>query len=89
MKLFVGNLSWNTSENDLRNEAESYGQVDEVRIILDRETGRSRGFGFVTFSERDDALDAMEKMNGKEFDGRVLKVNEAHERQPRANINRW
>lgn len=89
MKLFVGNLSWNTGENELRNATEAYGNVEEVRIILDRETGRSRGFGFVTFSEREDAMKAIEGMNGQELDGRVLKVNEAHERQPRANVNRW
>lgn len=83
MKLFFGNLSWNTDEDMLRNAVEAYGEVEEVRIITDRETGRSRGFGFVTFSNEGDAQQAITELDGKEFDGRVLKVNEAKERQPR------
>ena len=83
MKLFVGNLSWGLSENDLYNLFSSYGQIDECRLILDRETGRSRGFGFVTFNSADAAKAAEAELNGKEVDGRPLKVNEANEMKPR------
>ena len=69
--------------NGLRTAFENSGTVEDVRIITDRETGRSRGFGFVTFSNRDDALNAIENLNGHDLDGRPLKVNEALERQPR------
>jgi len=83
MKLYVGNLAWGTDEHGLRTHFENFGTVEDVRIITDRETGRSRGFGFVTFSSRDDALNAIENLNGQDLDGRPLKVNEALERQPR------
>ena len=87
MKLFVGNLSWNTEETSLRDLFEAHGEVEDVRIITDRDTGRSRGFGFVTFVNSDDAKNAMEALNGTELDGRNLNVNEARERQPRQQ--RW
>ena len=87
MKLFVGNLSWNTEETSLRDMFEAHGEVEDVRIITDRDTGRSRGFGFVTFVNSDDAKNAMEALNGTELDGRNLNVNEARERQPRQQ--RW
>lgn len=80
-KLFVGGLSWDTGEPELRSAFESFGEVREVRVITDRETGRSRGFGFVTFSEEDAASKAINEMNGKELDGRTIKVNIAEERQ--------
>ena len=83
MKLFVGNLSWNTSEQELREIFEVHGELEEVRLITDRETGRSRGFGFVTCSNQDDAESAMAAMHGAEVDGRALNVNQARERQPR------
>ena len=91
MKLFVGNLSWNVDEEGLRGHFAAFGNIDECKLITDRETGRSRGFGFITFSESEDAVKAMEEMNGKSLDGRDLKVNEANERQPRRNqtSNRW
>ena len=88
MKLYVGNLSWNTDEHGLRSAFEAYGNVEDVRIITDRDTGRSRGFGFVTFSNRDDAQNAIGALDGQELDGRPLKVNEALERQPRRQ-SRW
>lgn len=88
MKLFVGNLSWSTDEHGLRDAAEAYGHVDDVRIITDRETGRSRGFGFVTFADAEHAKAAIEGLNGYNLDGRELKVNEAFERQPRRQ-NAW
>ena len=79
-KLFVGGLSWNTTEDGLRQSMETFGEVTDVRIITDRETGRSRGFGFVTFSDNGAADTAMAEMDGKELDGRSIRVNEAQER---------
>ncbi len=89
MKLFVGSLSWNTSEDGLRQAFEPYGEIEFARIITDRDTGRSRGFGFVTFTNRDDAVNAMSELDGTELDGRTIKVNEAKEREPRRSQNRW
>ena len=89
-KLFVGNLSWNTTEDDMYNHFSTFGQIDECRLITDRETGRSRGFGFITYSDPDMAQTAINEMDGRELDGRVLKVNEAKERERRGgNNNRW
>lgn len=79
-KLFVGGLSWNTNDDGLRLAFERFGNVDEAKVILDRETGRSRGFGFVTFAEQDSARSAIGEMNGTSLDGRNIKVNEAEER---------
>ena len=79
-KLFVGGISWNTTDDGLRSAFEQYGEVTDAKIITDRETGRSRGFGFVTFAEDGDAENAVESMNGSELDGRTLNVNEARER---------
>jgi len=77
-------------EQDLRQHFESFGNIEECKLITDRETGRSRGFGFITYSEKDDALNAIEAMNGKQIDGRDLRVSEASERPPRRNQNnRW
>jgi len=83
MKLFVGSLSWDTDDHSLREAFERFGEVEEAKVITDRETGRSRGFGFVTFSGREDAEAAIAEMNGKELDGRTINVNEAREREPR------
>lgn len=83
MKLYVGNLSWNTDEHGLREAFERFGDIEFARVITDRETGRARGFGFVTFHNREDALSAIEGMDGTELDGRNLKVNEAMERTDR------
>lgn len=79
-KLFVGGLSWNTNDDGLRQAFERFGNVEEARVISDRETGRSRGFGFVTFSDDDGARRAIAEMDGKELDGRSIKVNEAEEK---------
>lgn len=79
MRLYIGNLSWGTSEEILRDTFSEFGELDDVKVVTDRETGRSRGFGFITFSDKNDALDAIEKMDGTELDGRPLKVNEARE----------
>jgi RNA recognition motif-containing protein len=79
-KLFVGGLSWGTSDDGLRQAFERFGNIDEAKVIMDRDTGRSRGFGFVTFAEQDSARSAMQEMNGQQLDGRSIKVNEAEER---------
>lgn len=78
-KLFVGNLAFNANENDLQIAFEQYGEIDEIRVITDRETDRSRGFAFVTFTETKDAEAALE-MDGKELSGRNMRVNFATER---------
>jgi RNA recognition motif-containing protein len=83
-KLFVGGLSWGTDDQGLRSAFERFGNVDEAKVITDRETGRSRGFGFVTFGSDDDAMKAMQEMDGTQLDGRSIKVNEAQERPPRS-----
>ena len=79
-KVFVGGLSWNTNDDTLRQAFERFGHVDEAKVIQDRDTGRSRGFGFVTFGDEQSALDAVSGMNGKELDGRTVKVNEAEDK---------
>ena len=81
MKIFVGNLSWNTSENDMYDQFSSYGQIEQCRLITDRETGRSRGFGFITFADAESAESAIAEMDGRDIDGRTLRVNQAHERE--------
>ncbi len=80
-KLFVGGLSWGTSDDALREAFAVFGDVTDAKVITDRETGRSRGFGFVTFASADAADEAIEKMNGSTLDGRSLNVNEARERR--------
>ena len=77
MNIYVGNLSWGMSEDDLREAFESYGEVDSVKIIQDKMTGRSRGFGFVEMPDDIEAKSAIAELNGKELDGRAIKVNEA------------
>ena len=78
-KLFVGGLSWNTTDDGLRSAFETFGAINDVKVITDRDTGRSRGFGFVTFDDAADAETAIEKMNGTELDGRTLNVNVAQD----------
>ncbi len=80
-KLFVGGLSWGTTDETMRTAFEAFGQVREARVILDRETGRSRGFGFVTFQDDASAAKAIAQMNGAMVDGRSIRVNEAEERR--------
>ena len=82
-KLFVGGLSWETTEDSLRQAFRSYGEITEAKVITDRDTGRSRGFGFVTFTQDDDAKTAISKMDGTDLDGKTIKVNEAQEKSPR------
>ncbi len=77
VKLFIGSLSWETTTDDLKVAFSNFGKVVDVVVITDRNTGRSRGFGFVTYENRADAEEAIKQMNGKELDGRTLKVNRA------------
>jgi RNA recognition motif-containing protein len=83
-KLFVGNLSFNATENDLNDAFAAFGTVTETNLMMDRETGRPRGFGFITMSSADEAQKAIEGMNGKDMDGRALTVNVAKPREERA-----
>ncbi len=77
MKLYVGNLPYNTTEDDLRNLFSQYGSIDSVAVITDRETGRSKGFGFVEFGNDSEARNAIQALSGQEYGGRALTVNEA------------
>lgn len=79
-RLYVGNLSFNSTEDSLRNVFGAHGAVVDAHVAVDRATGQSRGFGFVTMSSREEAEKAMQAMNGVDVDGRTLKVNEAEER---------
>ena len=83
-KLFVGNLSFNTTENALQDAFAAHGTVLEANLMMDRATGRPRGFGFVTMSSDEEAQNAVTAMNGKAFDGRPLTVNIARPREERA-----
>ena len=82
-KLFVGNLSFNITENDLQDAFAAHGTVVEANLMMDRSTGRPRGFGFVTMSTPEEAQKAIEAMNGKELAGRALTVNIARPREER------
>ena len=84
MKLYVGNLSYQTTEADLRQEFERYGTVGSVDVIMDRATGRSKGFAFVEMSDRNEANDAIQALNGANFGDRTLAVNEARPREERS-----
>ena len=81
MNLYVGNLSYEMSEENLRTEFAEYGEVQSAKIITDKFTGRSRGFGFVEMNSDDEGKKAMEELNGKDVEGRELVVNEARPRR--------
>ncbi|HEY1549661.1 MAG TPA: RNA-binding protein [Kofleriaceae bacterium] len=82
-RLYVGNLSFNTTADGVRTAFEQFGTVSDVHLVTDRETGRARGFAFVTMGSPDEAAKAIQGMDGKTVDGRPLRVNEAEERQQR------
>jgi cold-inducible RNA-binding protein len=82
--IFVGNLDFNTSEDELRQLFEAYGQVDRVAIMTDRDTGRSRGFGFVEMANSEDGEKAIAALNGSQVGGRTLNVNEARPKPERS-----
>jgi RNA recognition motif-containing protein len=81
--IFVGNLSFNTNEDELRQAFEAYGQVDRVSIMTDRDTGRSRGFGFVEMASNEDGDKAITALNGSQVGGRTINVNEARPKTER------
>ena len=83
--IFVGNLNFNTSEDELRQLFETYGQVDRVSIMTDRDTGRSRGFGFVEMTSAEDGEKAIAALNGHEIGGRTLNINEARPKTERGS----
>ena len=83
-KLYVGNLSYSTSDGDLRKLFEEYGTVESAQVIMDRDSGRSKGFGFVELSNAQEAQAAIDALNGQEVGGRALTVNEARPRQERS-----
>ena len=94
-KLYVGGLSWDTTDESLRSAFAKYGEVSEVAVIKDRDTGRSRGFGFVTMVDEAGTKAAMSSLDGTDLDGRTIKVNEARDKGPRndrgggGNRDRW
>ena len=81
MNIFVGNLSFTTQEESLRSAFEGYGQVSSARVVTDRETGRSRGFGFIEMSNAAEGQAAIQALDGRDMDGRALKVNEARPKE--------
>jgi RNA recognition motif-containing protein len=83
MNIYVGNLAYSTDDDQLRSHFEEYGVVDSARVIMDRDSGRSKGFGFVEMSNANEANAAIEALNGREVDGRSLTVNEARPREDR------
>jgi RNA recognition motif-containing protein len=80
MNIYAGNLSYKVTEKDLQSAFEAFGQVESVKIIMDRYSGKSKGFGFVEMPDKDEAMAAIKNMNGKELGGRTLNVNEARPR---------
>lgn len=84
--LFVGNVSFQTTESDLRSAFEQYGEITRIQIMTDRDTGRARGFAFVEMSDEQAASNAIAGLNGKELDGRALNVNEAKPKPERSGV---
>jgi len=91
VNIYVSNLAYNATDDDLRQLFESYGEVDKINIITDRDTGQSRGFGFVEMPDSAAAKAAIQGLQGKELGGRTLTVNEARPREPRreSSRSRW
>lgn len=88
-KLFVGGLSWGTDDHSLHAAFSRHGEVLEAKVILDRDTGRSRGFGFVTFADADSASGAISAMDGSELDGRSIRVNVAEDKRRDRPARSW
>jgi cold-inducible RNA-binding protein len=88
VNIFVGNLAYSATDHGLRQLFEPYGAVDKINIITDRDTGRSKGFGFVEMPDSAAAKAAIQGLNGKELEGRALTVNEAKPREPRREFSR-
>lgn len=88
-KLYVGNLPYSATDSSVSEAFSACGKVDSSKVIMDRETGRSKGFGFVEMSTEEEAQAAISKFNGADWDGRAMTVNEAKPMAPRENKNRW
>ncbi|MFW5799240.1 MAG: RNA recognition motif domain-containing protein [Spirochaetota bacterium] len=86
-KLYVGNLDYNLTEDDIREIFDSYGTVENVKLIIDRDSNRSKGFAFVTMSTEEEAEHAIDELSDKELEGRPLKVSEARERKNNRRFN--
>ena len=89
MNMYVSNLSFHTGEDDLRKLFEQFGSVSSAKVITDRETGRSRGFGFVEMGADEEANAAMKDLNNKDIEGRAMTVTVAREKAPRSENKRW
>lgn len=83
MNIYAGNLSYNTQDNELHDAFSEFGEVASAKVIMDRDTGRSKGFGFVEMANDDDGKKAIEALDGTDLDGRTIKVNEARPRPDR------
>jgi RNA recognition motif-containing protein len=88
-KIFVGNISWNVRDQDLFDAFSKFGKLGEVKVIVDTQTHRSKGFGFVTFEDNNDALTAIAEMNGAELNGRPLRIGEANEKSGKRSEERF
>lgn len=84
MNIYVGNLPYSTTEDELREQASQYGELTSCTVIIDRETGRSRGFGFIEMANEDEAEELIKGLNGSNLGGRMLTVNKARPRAPRS-----
>jgi cold-inducible RNA-binding protein len=87
-KIFIGGLSWNTTTDGLRDAFSAFGEVSDAHVATDRDTGRSRGFGFVTFATAEEAQRAIDEMDGQPLDGRTVRVDKANDRPPRGGGGR-
>ncbi len=83
MQIYIGNMNYRTTEEDVNTLFSQYGEVESVKLISDRETGRAKGFGFVTMTDDAAAKEAIEALNEKEYEGRTLRINEAKPREER------
>ena len=89
MNMYVSNLSFHTTDDDLKKLFEAFGAVSSAKVITDRETGRSRGFGFVEMGSDDESKEAIKGLHGKDIEGRAMSVTVAREKAPRADNKRW
>lgn len=88
-KIYVGNLGYNVTNESLSDKFSQFGTVNSAKIIIDRDTNRSKGFGFVEMSNNNEAAHAISNLNGMELEGRAMNVSEAKELAPRKTSNRW
>jgi RNA recognition motif-containing protein len=88
MNIYIGNLSYDISSDDLKEIFEEYGEVTSAKVITDRDTGRSKGFGFVEMQNKEEALEAIDELDGAEFEGRAIRVNEARPKEEKRQGNK-